>query len=518
MAYVFFDKIYKKKNFFLKILNCLYLSFKKINQIIKCVVLWIYFFHSLIRCNKKYLLLHSISLHHLNRFSYKKKDFVKKGEKTTEILFNNYSIITVNFDSNLMLKFLILFLKIFYNEKKYVSISSYSIQSKINKYRNLIIKNNFDLFNRNLFLKSNFLLPNTFKSYKSHFTNYSRRFHISKRIINSLLNILNLKSVKGVLLHENGYRDALIYELFCEYNKEIVFSNSPINFVLFKKSLNKNKKNFHRLFSAVVKKEINNISNNEYNLSKKFLNLRTARIYKSISMSYMITPSKLERNRYYLKFLKPNCDKHSIVFFMNCLTDAPNSGGFDDTNYYVNYYHFLLKLIDHSAKKNIDLYIKPHPQFYQYPSESIFMEKITEVVKNYKKKYFINIEILNPSTSLNEIKKKFNNSIFFLIRGSVMSELLYLNMPTIYFADCLYSEFLSKLKLTNLKKLDSKFINAYIKNFKDNSHNYSNLAIKLEAVLEKFKVNSIDKKIKITSSMDNKKINNLFSKLNVINY
>ena len=138
----------------------------------------------------------------------------------------------------------------------------------------------------------------------------------------------------------------------------------PINFVLFKKSLNKNKKNFHRLFSAVVKKEINNISNNEYNLSKKFLNLRTARIYKSISMSYMITPSKLERNRYYLKFLKPNCDKHSIVFFMNCLTDAPNSGGFDDTNYYVNYYHFLLKLIDHSAKKNIDLYIKPHPQFY----------------------------------------------------------------------------------------------------------------------------------------------------------
>jgi hypothetical protein len=65
-------------------------------------------------------------------------------------------------------------------------------------------------------------------------------------------------------------------------------------------------------------------------------------------------------------------------------------------------------------------------------------------------------------------------------------------MPTIYFADCLYSEFLSKLKLTDLKKLDSKFINAYIKNLKDNSHNYPNLAIKLEAVLEKFKANSID--------------------------
>lgn len=517
MAYVFFDKVYKKDFFFLEIINYFYLFFKKINQIIKCIILWIYFLYSLFRSNKKSFFLHSVSPHHLTRLFYQKVNFIKNTEKPIKLLFNNHSVILVNFHSNLMLRFLILFLKVFCNKKNSVVISDTLTNSTINKLKNLFIKNNFDLLNRNLFLKKNFLIPKNFKSYKLYFIRYSRNFNISKNFFYNLLHLVKLESVKGVLLHENGFNDGLIYELFSDYNKQIIFSNSPLSLVLFKKDVRKNKINFHLLFSSFFKKEINNISNEEFNMSKRDLNLRTKGIYKSSHMSYMKTFKIEQRNKNYLSHFEINYNKPSIVFFLNCLTDAPNAGEFDKTNYYVDFYHFTLKLIEHCVNQNIDLYIKPHPQAYQYPSESLFMNNILEIIEKNKKNCFVNIEILNSKTSLNEIKNKFTNSIFLLIRGSVMSELLHLKMPTIYFANCVYSEYLSGLRLANLDRLDSKFISAYIKKFKENSRTYSKLAIKTEAILEKFKVNSVYKKIKSTN-INSKKANYLFSKINVINY
>jgi hypothetical protein len=518
MTYVFFDKIYTKNIFYLKIINYFYLFFRKINHIIKYVMLWTYFLYSLFRCNKKSFFLHSVSPHHLTRFFYQKVNFIKNTEKPIKLLLNNHSIILVNFNSNLMLSFLIIFLKVFSNKKNSFSIPNSLINSKITKLKNLFIKNNFDVFNRNLFLKKNFLIPKNFKSYKLHFIRYSRNFNISKILFYNLLKLAKLDSVKGVLLHENGFNDGLIYELFSDHNKQIVFSNSPLSLVLFKKTEKKNKKDFHLLFSTFFKKEINKISNKEFNMSKKDLNLRTKGIYKSAHMSYVKTFKKDERNKSYLSHLEINYNKPSIVFFLNCLTDAPNAGEFDKTNYYIDFYHFTLKLIEHCVNKKIDLYIKPHPQSYEYPSELIFMKNIMEVAEENKKKYFAKIEIINSKTTLDEIKNRFTNTIFLLIRGTVMSELLHLKMPTAYFANCLYSEYLSRLRLTNLDILDSRFISRYIKKFKKNCHKYSKFAIKTEAVLEKFKVNSIYKKIKRTSGIDNKKINNLFSKLNVINY
>ena len=518
MTYVFFGKIYTKNIFYLKIINYFYLVFRKINHIIKYVMLWIYFLYSLFRCNKKSFFLHSVSPQHLTRFFYQKVNFIKNTEKPIKLLLNNHSIILVNFSSNLMLRFLIIFLKIFSNKKNLSSVSNSLINSTIIKLKNLFIKNNFDILNRNLFLKKNFLIPKNFKSYKLHFLRYSKNFNISKNLFYNLLRLAKFDSVKGVLLHENGFNDGLIYELFSDYNKQIVFSNSPLSLVLFKKDLRKKKKDFHLLFSSFFKKEINNISNKEFNMSKRDLILRTKGIYKSKHMSYMKTFKKEERNISYLNYLEINYNKPSIVFFLNCLTDAPNAGEFDKTNYYIDFYHFTLKLIEHCVTKKIDLYIKPHPQSYQYPSELFFMKNILEVIEENKRKYFINIEIVNPKTSLNEIKNKFTNTIFLLIRGSVISELLYSKMPTIYSANCLYSEYLSRLRLTNLDRLDSKFISGYIKKFKKNSHKYSKLAIKTEAVLEKFKVNSIYEKIKRNSSINNQKTNNFFSKLNVINY
>ena len=109
MDIVLFNKIYLNEKFHLKIINIFYDYFRKINLKIKHVILWIYFLHSLFRSDKKNFLLHSISPHYLTRFFYKKVDFVKNAEEKIKPLFNNYSIIIINFNSVLMLKFLIFF-------------------------------------------------------------------------------------------------------------------------------------------------------------------------------------------------------------------------------------------------------------------------------------------------------------------------------------------------------------------------------------------------------------------------
>ncbi len=90
MTYVFFDKIYTKNIFYLKIINCFYLFLRKINHIIKHVMLWIYFLYSLFKSDKKNFLLHSISPHYLTRFFYQKVDFVKNPETKIKPLSNNY--------------------------------------------------------------------------------------------------------------------------------------------------------------------------------------------------------------------------------------------------------------------------------------------------------------------------------------------------------------------------------------------------------------------------------------------
>jgi hypothetical protein len=518
MAIILFNKIYLKENFYLKIINIFYTYFRKINLIIKHVILWIYFLHSLLKSDKKNFLLHSISPHYLTRFFYEKVDFVKNAEKKIKPLSNNYSIIIINFNSVLMLKFLIFFLKVFYNLKKSKFISSTLINKTIYKKKNLLIKNNFDVHNRNLFLKRNFFLPNTSKDYKLYFLNYYRNFKISKGIFENLLNIVKLEVVKGVLLHEIGFNHGLVFELFSDCRKQIIIPDSMLGLQLFIKNKKKNNRNHYLIMSSFFKKEINNITSKELNFSKKDLSFRNKGIYKSSSMYYMKNAKKNNINLEYLDLETLCYIKPSIVYFSNCFTDTPNVGEFDKTNYFVDYYHFTLKLIEHCANQKIDLYIKLHPLSHEYPSESIFVKNIVEIVKKIKAKNTINIGFINPKTSLVKIKSKFNKSIFLTIRGSVISELLYSRMPTVYFADCNYSETANELRLTKLKILKPKFIVAYIKNFKKKSHTFSKLAIKTVAVQEKLKLNRICKKNKKNFNIYEEKISNYLPKINIINY
>jgi hypothetical protein len=146
------------------------------------------------------------------------------------------------------------------------------------------------------------------------------------------------------------------------------------------------------------------------------------------------------------------------------------------------------------------------------------MKNIAEIVEKIKKKNIINIGIINPKTSLIEIKRKFNKSIFINIRGSIMSQLLYLKMPTVYFADCYYSETAKKLRLNKIKILNHNFIIAYIKKFKIQSHILRKLAIKTVAVHEKLNLNKIYKNNKYTFNMLEKKIKYFLPKINIINY
>lgn len=518
MTIILFNKIYSNEKFNLKIINFFYKYFRKINLKIKCLILWIYFLYSLFKSDKKNFLLHSISPHYLTRFFYQKVDFVKNAETKIKPLSNNYSIIIINFNSILMLKFLIFFLNVFYNANKPKSIHNALINKTIIRKKNLLIKNNFDVNNRNLILKKNFFLPNTSKDYKLYFLNYYRNFKISKNIFGTLLNIVKLDIVKGVLLHEIGYNHGLVFELFSDYRKEIIIPDSYLGLLLFIKNKEKNNRNYYLIMSSFFKKEINNITSKEFNISKKDLNLRNKGIYKSSHMTYMKNAKKNNINLEYLD-LETLCHiKPSIVYFSNCFTDTPNVGEFDKTNYFVDYYHFTLKLIEHCVNQKIDLYIKPHPLSHEYPSESIFIKNIVEIVKKIKAKNTINIGFINPKTSLVKIKSKFNKSIFLTIRGSVISELLYSRMPTVYFADCNYSETANELRLTKLKILKPKFIVAYIKNFKKKSHTFSKLAIKTVAVQEKLKLNRICKKNKKNFNIYEKKISNYLPKINIINY
>jgi hypothetical protein len=240
MTIILFNKIYSNEKFNLKIINFFYKYFRKINLKIKCLILWIYFLYSLFKSDKKNFLLHSISPHYLTRFFYQKVDFVKNAETKIKPLSNNYSTIIINFNSILMLKFLIFFLNVFYNANKPKSIHNALINKTIIRKKNLLIKNNFDVNNRNLFLKKNFFLPNTSKDYKLYFLNYYRNFKISKNIFGTLLNIVKLDIVKGVLLHEIGYNHGLVFELFSDCRKQIIIPDSMLGLQLFIK--NKKKK------------------------------------------------------------------------------------------------------------------------------------------------------------------------------------------------------------------------------------------------------------------------------------
>ena len=249
MAIVLFNKIYQNEAFYLKIINYFYTYFRKINLKIKNIVLWIYFLYSIFKSDKKNFLLHSISPHYLNRFSYKKVDFVKNTEKRIKPLSNKYSIIIINFDSASMLKFFNFFLKVFYNKKKTKFISDTLINKTIIKKKNSLIKNNFDVHNRNLFLKRNFFPPNTSKEYKLYFLNYFRKFKISKNIFENLLNIIKLDTVKGILLHEIGFNHGLVFELFSDYRKQIIISDSYLGLLLFNKIKKNSKINYFLIMS-----------------------------------------------------------------------------------------------------------------------------------------------------------------------------------------------------------------------------------------------------------------------------
>jgi hypothetical protein len=394
-----------------------------INKLLFCIrfflnptKLWIKFLISLFTLKKKFQIF-SIEGWHLGQdLEKRKKYYANLLEKET-----NTKVIDLNLQSNLMIKFFLRYLKIrgLYNFSK-ESLIKKKVKNDLIKFNEAYWKSKWDISLREKNFFEEKILTSDRNIYKKYFEKFTKK--ISPEEIKIRIRLFLNESIDNLFLFSESYEEWSWSILASKYSVRNIFLESEIGLICnkFTKELNFSKRlsNYYKILSRTLSiDEINQAEKNLYN--------RVNGIYTSNHMYYMTRTDLKIRDQYKLKEIKDD----AIILFLHAFVDAPNKRINKNYNF-LDAYDAALFIADFCTKNKIPLYIKPHPNRYDFHSEIKFIDSLKMATQDMGFKENTHVEFIDGTFHQNELKK-LKNVVAVTGRGSVSVECGYLKIPTI---------------------------------------------------------------------------------------
>jgi hypothetical protein len=309
-----------------------------------------------------------------------------------------------------------------------------------------------------------FVLAETFKDFSS----YDSKYVFYKKIFSNFYKAgVIIKSVKNYFNGDNNELVEAAYLDHCSYLNGIMF-----NFLVNKKIIVYTNNYPKSIFKFIKKK--NKTSNVAYEDVLKIKNkIRVLGREKSLLAKNIL--KKIHLNNNYLPWMnttsfsqlkKININSINYVVYAHSFTDAQliyGNDGFENTLDWLNY------TISHLRKKNSNILVKSHPNFYQknLGEKSSFDAKLFGVIKTKYEKD-LSIKFLDCPFSNNKLLKNLDKKKTILIshHGSVLLEGAFAGFKTIS---------------SHATFFDTKF---KISNFWENKEQYSSLLNKSHYALK----------------------------------
>lgn len=398
--------------------------------------MWSIFLKSLITIKKDFY-IYSIETWQFGTDMDKRRDiYISQIQKDEKIKF-----ILLNYESEKMIRFLNLYMKIRnLEENTYSKIIKQRVSNQIIKFETIYKKCLWDcLMREEFFYKNKNLLPYERENYANIYNKLEKRIpkFKTKKIIKLILN----SNIKKFFFSGQGLMEWAWSALVQKYDKPAYFMESTFGLMCFKK----NKINHIDIrLSNFIKNLSKNVNDYEINQSKQNLNQRVNGNYQSKHLFYMSREDIVERKKYFFKKIYDN----SIFLFLHAFTDAPNSRLNNDSNF-IDYYDWTLFILDYCTENKIPLYIKPHPNRYDFLSEQIFIKSLKNAISIKSKKNDSYVEFIEGNFNQIDLKL-FKNVVAVSARGSVSIECGYLGIPII---NCFpeYHNFGFSVNLSNFK-------------------------------------------------------------------
>lgn len=435
-------------------------------------LVWYRFIKSLFFLRENFSFMTLEEWHMGNYYDDRKKKYKLLFQKKP-----NLSVIDVDLQSKLMIKFLLFYLLII-KKFKFKNKKNPKIKKSIFDYKYIHQKSNWDMkikymFNEKIsekFRGNNFVDYTEYRSLFKKFANYK----LDKEYLKCLCKLFNLKNLESIILTQDSYTEWATTSLALKYKVKLIVLESKIGTAVYSHL----KKDLNEQIGEYQLKLSKSISEKELKIAENNLEERVFGNYISKNMFYMKQIQKEKQYEIKSKLKKP------IILFLHAFGDAPNRRILNkDLSCFVDFYDMALFIIDTCFQKKIPLYIKPHPNRQDYKSDIIFQNSIQKVLLKYKDLdnsfYYEWIDDFFPSFKFKELE----NPVAITGRGSVQLECGYLGIPMLTFIKTEHMAF----SFSKFVKSQSDFYDNYLKAYE----NYNNIlskkdAILFEATMEKF--------------------------------
>jgi hypothetical protein len=380
------------------------------------VKLWFRFLKSLVTLKNKFQIFSLEGWHLGQDLENRKIHYSNLLEKE-----NMTKVIHINLQSNNMIRFFLLYLKIrgLYSFSRKDLITN-KVKKNLINFEQSYWKSRWDISLREKHFFKEKILTSNRKTYKSYYKNFKKR--IIKNEIKIRLKLFLNKSIDNIFSFSESYEEWSWSILASKYSVNNIFLESEYGMICNKHC---RELDYSKRISNYFKDVSLKLSDKDLNEANKNLNNRVNGVYSSSHTFYMTRVDLKIREEYKLKVKKDN----AIIFFLHAFVDAPNKRINRDYNF-IDAYDAALFVIDFCTKNKIPLYIKPHPNRYDFHSEIKFIESIKKAALEMSSRENSYIEFIDGIFHQKELKN-LKNIVGVTGRGSVSAECGYLNVPTI---------------------------------------------------------------------------------------
>lgn len=387
------------------------------------IKLWIRFLISLMTLKKKFQIF-SLEGWHLGQDLENRKIYYRtllENETKTKV-------ININLQSNNMIKFFLMYLKIrgLYNFSRKDLIKG-KVKNHLIKFEHAYWKSKWDISLRKKHFFKDEILTSDRNIYKCFYTDFKKT--IKKNEIKIRLKLFLNKSIENIFSFAEGYEEWSWSILASKYSVKNIFLESECGLIC-----NKHTKelDYSKRISNYYLEVSKSLSTDELKEAERNLINRVNGIYSSSHMHYMSREDLVIRDQYKLKVKNDN----AIILFLHAFVDAPNKR-INKDYYFLDAYDVALFVVDFCTKNKIPLYIKPHPNRYDFVSEVKFIKSLKKATKEMSSRENSYVEFIDGTFHQNELKK-FKNLVGVTGRGSVSAECGFLKIPIINLLPELY--------------------------------------------------------------------------------
>lgn len=213
-----------------------------------------------------------------------------------------------------------------------------------------------------------------------------------------------INKVKAVIVCHDTYLSAIPLRIASIKGIKAIVVELDRIWQLSKKNLHTHKENlsYHKIF-------------------RKFNRLKKNKFIKEAKKKYIkkIIQNKLHKNKN--EKSKSN-RKLKVLISPHSFADAPHVRG---KTLFVDFYEWLIYLLNESKNTNYDWYIKLHPNYVD------FFDDTFSLIKDLVKKKFRHVKWLSPKIKNYDLVKKKHIDACFTVHGSIGYEMALLNVPVI---------------------------------------------------------------------------------------